>query len=133
MRAGERRCVGEIERHDQRAVRARGGDFAQLVFLPRRDGHTRAGDEQRLRRGGADARAHDGGGEVDAGVVYSTDAQMRAREVRIVSTAPGSSHKPIAYPIAAVKGTRNEAASKGFVSFILSQEGKKILAKYGFK
>lgn len=37
------------------------------------------------------------------------------------------------YPIAVVKGTGNEAAAKGFVAFILSSEGKKILEKYGFK
>jgi molybdate transport system substrate-binding protein len=72
-------------------------------------------------------------GEVDAGIVYSTDAQMRAKEVRVVATAPPASHKPIVYPIAVVKGTGNEAAAKGFVAFILSSEGKKILEKYGFK
>ena len=71
--------------------------------------------------------------EVDAGVVYSTDAQMRVKEVRVVSTAPPASHKPIIYPIAIVKGTKNEAAAKGFITFILSPEGKRILEKYGFK
>jgi molybdate transport system substrate-binding protein len=72
-------------------------------------------------------------GEVDAGVVYSTDAKIRAAEVRVVATAPEASHKAVIYPVAVVKGSRKEAAARGFITFILSPEGKKILEKYGFK
>ena len=72
-------------------------------------------------------------GEVDAGVVYSTDAMNRAKEVRIVTTAPGQSHKPVIYPIAVIKGTKNESASKAFVSLVTSPEGQKILERFGFK
>lgn len=72
-------------------------------------------------------------GEVDAGVVYSTDAVIRSREVKIVATAPEASHKPVIYPIAVVKGSKNERAAKDFISLVISQEGKRILGKYGFK
>lgn len=72
-------------------------------------------------------------GEVDAGVVYSTDAMVKQQEVRIIMTAPETSHKPIMYPIAVVKGTKNEKAAKAFLSFVTSDEGRKILTKYGFK
>ena len=72
-------------------------------------------------------------GEVDAGIVYSTDALVRTKEVAVVATAPEGSHKPVIYPIAVVKGTKNETAAKGFIAFILSSEGRKILEKYGFK
>ena len=72
-------------------------------------------------------------GEVDAGVVYATDSAARSKEVEIVATAPESSHKPVVYPIAVVKGTRSEADAKAFISLVLSQEGQKILQKYGFK
>ena len=72
-------------------------------------------------------------GEVDAGVVYSTDAMVKQQEVRIIMTAPEASHKPIIYPIAVVKGTKNEKAAKGFISLVTSDEGRKILSKYGFK
>ncbi|MCE5312768.1 MAG: molybdate ABC transporter substrate-binding protein, partial [Nitrospiraceae bacterium] len=72
-------------------------------------------------------------GEVDAGVVYSTDAMSRAKEVRVVTTAPAQSHKPVVYPIAVVKGTKNESASKAFISLVASPEGQKILEKFGFK
>ena len=72
-------------------------------------------------------------GEVDAGIVYSTDALVRTKDVTVVTIAPEESHKPVIYPIAVVKGTKNETAAKGFISFIMSPEGKKILEKYGFK
>lgn len=72
-------------------------------------------------------------GEVDAGVVYSTDAMARTAEVRIAVTAPERSHRPVIYPIAVVKGTKNEAAAKAFIAFVLSPEGQRILEKYGFK
>jgi molybdate transport system substrate-binding protein len=72
-------------------------------------------------------------GEVDAGIVYATDASIRAKEVSIAASAPGKSHKPVVYPIAVVKGTKNEAAARGFVAFVLSPRGQRILAKYGFR
>lgn len=72
-------------------------------------------------------------GEVDAGIVYATDAAVRAREVKLVSTAPEVSHRPVIYPIAVVKGTKNEANAKAFIAFVLSPSGQKILEKYGFR
>ncbi len=71
-------------------------------------------------------------GEVDAGIVYATDAAIRAKEVRIISYAPKESHKPVVYPIAVVNGTRNEPAAKAFVALVLSPAGQRILKKYGF-
>jgi molybdate transport system substrate-binding protein len=72
-------------------------------------------------------------GEVDAGIVYLTDAMVRAKEVRVAAAAPEASHKPVVYPIALVKGSKNESAARGFISAVLSLEGRKILEKYGFK
>ncbi|HEX8948392.1 MAG TPA: molybdate ABC transporter substrate-binding protein [Dissulfurispiraceae bacterium] len=72
-------------------------------------------------------------GEVDAGVVYSTDAATRMKEVRIAATAPEGSHKPVEYPIAIVRGTKNEKAAKDFLMLVTSPEGKRILEKYGFR
>jgi molybdate transport system substrate-binding protein len=72
-------------------------------------------------------------GEVDAGVVYATDAAARSKEIKIVAAAPEASHKPAVYPIAVVKGTKNEAEAKSFIALVLSEEGKKILRKHGFK
>jgi molybdate transport system substrate-binding protein len=72
-------------------------------------------------------------GEVDAGMVYSTDALVRAKEVRIVAEAPEQSHRPVVYPIAVVKGSKKESLAKEFISVVTSKEGKKVLEKYGFR
>ena len=74
-----------------------------------------------------------GRGEVDAGVVYMTDAIIRAKEIKIVATAPEASHKPAVYPIAEVKATTKQAAARSFIAVVISIEGKKILEKHGFK
>ncbi len=71
-------------------------------------------------------------GEVDAGVVYATDAAARTKETKIVAVAPETSHKPAIYPIAVVKGATSETLAKAFISLVLSPEGRKILQKYGF-
>jgi molybdate transport system substrate-binding protein len=72
-------------------------------------------------------------GEVDAGMVYSTDAMTRPKEVSVVATAPEGSHKPILYPIAVIKGTKWESAARGLVSLVVSPEGRKILERHGFE
>ena len=72
-------------------------------------------------------------GEVEAGVVYATDAAVRSKDVKIVAAAPEASHKPVVYPIAVVKGTKNEAEAKAFIALVLSPEGKQILQKCGFR
>ncbi len=72
-------------------------------------------------------------GEVDAGIVYSTDAMVGAKEVVIAATAPEESHKPVVYPIAMVKTTRNNELASAFIALVTSPEGKRILGKYGFK
>ena len=72
-------------------------------------------------------------GEVDAGVVFSTDALLRSKDVVVVMKAPEGSHMAVVYPIAVVKNTKNEKVAKGFVDFVMSDNGRRILEKYGFK
>ncbi len=71
--------------------------------------------------------------EVDAAMVYSTDAMIRPREVRIVTKAPNKSHQPIVYPIAIVKESRNQPLAKEFTALVHSAEGKNILNRSGFE
>jgi len=71
--------------------------------------------------------------EVDAGVVYATDAAMARKETKIVATAPETSHRQVVYSIAVVKGTGNMAAAEAFIKLVVSREGSIILQKYGFK
>lgn len=70
-------------------------------------------------------------GEVEAGFVFSTDA--RAEGIRIACNVPDSAHEKIEYPAAVVKGARHPDSAKKFVSFLVSREAKRVLAKYGFK
>jgi molybdate transport system substrate-binding protein len=71
-------------------------------------------------------------GEVDAGLVYSTDAAIRGKEVEIVARLPEGSHQPVVYPIAVIKGSRQEPLAKAFVEEVISAEGQRILGRYGF-
>lgn len=71
-------------------------------------------------------------GEVDAGVVYATDALIRANEVAVIAAAPDGSHRPILYPIAVVKRSGNEKTARDFIDLVMSPEGSTILGKYGF-
>ncbi len=50
--------------------------------------------------------------EVDAGLVYSTDAAVRIKEVKIVLKLPEGSHQPILYPIAVLKGAQDEKGAR---------------------
>jgi molybdate transport system substrate-binding protein len=70
--------------------------------------------------------------EVDAGVVYATDADTQSKAVRIITTAPPESHEPIIYPIAVVKDTKHEQMAKSFIAFVISEQGDEILQKHGF-
>jgi molybdate transport system substrate-binding protein len=71
-------------------------------------------------------------GEVDAGIVYATDAQARSGDIRTIARAPDASHSPIVYPIAVVRGSRHGAGARAFIRFVCSDDAKKILRKHGF-
>ena len=72
-------------------------------------------------------------GEVDAGIVYATDVGIAGGKVRQAAEAPAGTYGPIRYPIAAVKGCAHPKAAKEFIKLVLSPEGEKILASYGFR
>jgi len=71
-------------------------------------------------------------GEVDAGVVYATDAKASSK-VNIVSTAPKDSHTPVIYPVAVIKASKNEATSKEFIEFLFSDTAKAVFKADGFE
>ena len=71
-------------------------------------------------------------GEVDAGIVYATDAQIAGEKVRVAATAPDDSHAPILYPIAIVKDAVQKQSAQDFINLVLSAEGQTVLRKYGF-
>ena len=70
-------------------------------------------------------------GEVDAGVVYATDAAV-SQKVSVICEAPAGSCKPIIYPGAVVKATQHAKEAKAFFDFLSTDDAGKIFAKYGF-
>ncbi|KAM3092364.1 molybdate ABC transporter substrate-binding protein [Phormidesmis sp. 146-35] len=70
-------------------------------------------------------------GNADAGLVYLTDART-TNKVKIAQTIPASLHSPIVYPIAVLKNSRDQTASKSFVDFLFGNQAKQVFQKYGF-
>jgi molybdate transport system substrate-binding protein len=70
-------------------------------------------------------------GEVDAGVVYATDAAISAG-VRVAAAAPEGSHDRVIYPIALVNTGLQPEAARAFLEWLGSAEGGAIFTKYGF-
>jgi len=70
-------------------------------------------------------------GNVDAGIVYQTDA-MTSDKVKIVAEVPADSHTPVVYPLAVVKSSKNQEAAKEFASFLAGDKAKAVFEKYGF-
>jgi molybdate transport system substrate-binding protein len=71
-------------------------------------------------------------GNVDAGVVYLTDAKISTK-VNTIATASEASHTPIVYPAALIKTTNNYTASRDFLNFLTSAKAKAVFDKYGFE
>ena len=70
--------------------------------------------------------------EVDAGVVYLSDALSAGDKVKVIARASEDSHDPILYPIAVVKDSKQQDAATKFIELVLSSEGQAILVKHGF-
>ncbi|MGD1940876.1 MAG: molybdate ABC transporter substrate-binding protein [Leptolyngbyaceae cyanobacterium] len=70
-------------------------------------------------------------GNVDAGLVYATDAQL-SDQAQVVATAAADTHAPIIYPIAVVQDTDQAAAAQAFIDFLASETGVAIFQGYGF-
>ena len=70
-------------------------------------------------------------GNVDAGIVYRTDALTTAK-VKIVAVAPAKLHQPILYPAAVVTDSRNKAAATAYLRFLSGPVARKIFKSYGF-
>lgn len=69
-------------------------------------------------------------GEVDAGFVYATDAQLMKDKVKVAFEVPLD--VGIRYPIARVAAGANKAEARRFIGYVLSPAGQAILGKYGF-
>jgi len=69
-------------------------------------------------------------GAAPLGIVYLTDARASAK-VRVVGVFPAGSHPPITYPVARLKASAHVEA-EAFRRFLITREGRAILARRGF-
>ena len=70
-------------------------------------------------------------GNVDAGMVYVTDARI-SDKVRVVAIADDNFHSPIVYPMAVLKSSKNQDAARAFLKFLSRNQAREVLRKYGF-
>lgn len=70
-------------------------------------------------------------GNVDAGIVYKTDA-LGSDKVEIAATADPNSHTPIIYPVGIIKNSENYEAAKEFYEYLQSEDALKVFEEYGF-
>lgn len=73
-------------------------------------------------------------GEADAGIVYASDAvaaRLSGSAVNVIEF-PAKVPTTATYPIAPVAGG-NTGLANAFIAYVLSPDGQKVLAEYGFK
>lgn len=70
-------------------------------------------------------------GNADAGLVYATDA-MTTNKVRVIASAPESTHEPIVFPAAVVKGSHSDATARMFIDYLASPSAQAIFLRHGF-
>ena len=71
-------------------------------------------------------------GEVDAGLIYQSDAKT-SNQVRIIATAAAKWHTPIEYPAAIIKNSDHRPQAEQFIRWLAGPNGRQILLKYGFR
>ena len=70
-------------------------------------------------------------GNVDAGVVFITDAKTSSK-VKIVANAPDDINARVVYPVVIIKAGKNIDAARDYESFLFSNQAKTVFEKYGF-
>ncbi|MCM3790757.1 molybdate ABC transporter substrate-binding protein [Domibacillus indicus] len=71
-------------------------------------------------------------GNVDAGLVYKTDALISSK-IKIAAAAEEKSHAPIIYPAGIIESSKQKKEAALFYQYLQSEEAMNIFEKYGFK
>src|SRR5215813_9156524 len=72
-------------------------------------------------------------GEVEAGFVYTTDMAVRSGQVAEAFRPAEETYRPVTYPAAVVKASRQPALARAFIELLVSLEGQAALARLGFQ
>lgn len=70
-------------------------------------------------------------GNVDAGIVYRTDA-MVSDKVEIVDGISSDSHNPIIYPVGLIAESESSEATKAFYEYLQTDTALEVFEGYGF-
>lgn len=70
-------------------------------------------------------------GNVEAGVVYKTDAGV-SKKVRVAYEVPAADAPKISYPMALVKEAKSPAAAKKFLDYLSAEEAGQTFRRFGF-
>jgi molybdate transport system substrate-binding protein len=73
-------------------------------------------------------------GEVDAGVVYSTDVRAAGPQLEGVPVAHAEDGDLLAvYPVTVLTGSKHAAEARAWVEYLLSPAGQRVLRDHGFR
>ena len=72
-------------------------------------------------------------GEVDAGFVYTTDAAIRADRVKEAFRPGEDTYRPVTYPVAVVKESKEPVLAQAFLDLLVGPDGRAVLARFGFQ
>jgi molybdate transport system substrate-binding protein len=70
-------------------------------------------------------------GNVDAGFVYKTDANI-SKKVKIAFSVPIEKGPAIRYPVAIIKEGKSNGAAESFLRYLESEDARKLFERYGF-
>lgn len=71
-------------------------------------------------------------GEVDAGIVYATDAKESGAKVRVIDRADPRTHDRIEYPAVFITDSRRREAAEAFLDYLAGEKARAILEKRVF-
>jgi molybdate transport system substrate-binding protein len=71
-------------------------------------------------------------GEVDAGIVYFTDALQSGDKVQVVERADERLHAPIRYTAVVVKATKRQGVAQQFLDHLDTDSSRRVLEDKGF-
>lgn len=70
-------------------------------------------------------------GNVDAGIVYKTDAGI-SKKVAVALEIPAANGPRITYPVALLNDSRNKSGARAFLSELNSKSSGEVFRKFGF-
>jgi molybdate transport system substrate-binding protein len=70
-------------------------------------------------------------GNVDAGIVYKTDA-LSSKKVKVAVEISGAEAAKISYPLAVVKSSKEPERAKKFAEYLASPAARQVFEKFGF-